>query len=1027
MNVKTLGLAVVLTAMAAVASAQSDARKTYIVELIDQPVASYAGGVAGYTATKPVAGQRLNVSAGAVQAYLGYLNSKVNAATQAIPASQVLYRYGLVLNGFAARLTDAELERYSKDPRVRAITADNLRPMDTSYTPTFLGLTAPGGVWSMTDAQGRPVLGEGVIIGHVDGGVWPEDRSFSDKVGANGKPVPYYEAGTVVYDPLPPGRYRGTCVAGLAFDPATMCNNKLIGAQVFSAGWKAANSANWAFEYPDSPRDADGHGSHTLSTSGGNAHSLTSYGLEISGMAPRARVAAYRVCFDGVNGPSNPGSGCYNSDTVAAINKAVADGVDVINFSVSGSQTSFRDAVEVAFFNAAAAGVFVSASAGNDGPANAVAHISPWLMTVANSTHDRFFGATVTLGSGATASGGSFQTTGLASSPLILATDAGVNAFATLTDADKIAQARCYNSLDRSSLGGTDAAKLDPAKVAGKIVVCYRGGNALVNKSQEVRDNGGVGAIVQNLPANLLPAPLNAATATTTPNVTNVIPAVHLTAADAATVINYAAAGGGTAAFSGGAQVAGIIAPQMAPSSSRGPNKGDVDIMKPDITAPGTDILAAVTQSVNAAQHQAIIDGTAIPEEAAALYTGTSMSSPHVAGVAALLRQEHPNWSPYAIKSALMTSALQNVKLANGAPDLNRNGYGSGHLNPNGAYATNLVYDTTPFDYLDYYNGAINSWDLNLASITRGALLGAGSVTRTVTNKGNAVVTYTASTSLTGFNVSVSPSSFALAPGQSQTFVTTLTRTTAPFDAWQWGELVWTGSDGSVTRSPLNARTTAIVASTNVTDTRPVGVKVFTVGTGFTGMLLPKASGTVPATRFADRITTGDQACFAFNVPAGTRMLRAQTFNSETEGGAASDLDLYIVKGNATLGASEGGSTDELVTVNNPAAGGDYATCVVGFAPANGDAAFVINLWVVSGTDAATLRAPPAINATTGGVASMAVSWRVPAGQRSLGVVDYRQVATGPVLGSTTVLIDNTPPAPAALAPVLRDKAVLLR
>ena len=166
----------------------------------------------------------------------------------------------------------------------------------------------------------------------------------------------------------------------------------------------------------------DGHGTHTLSTSGGNENSPATVGgsnFAISGIAPRARVAAYKVCYVDADASDTPGNGsCFTSDSVAAIDQAVADGVDVINFSISGSRTSFNDAVETAFKNAALAGVFVAASAGNSnvfpGNASTVAHISPWLTTVGNSTHDRFTVATVTLGSGATASGPSFQTSGLA-------------------------------------------------------------------------------------------------------------------------------------------------------------------------------------------------------------------------------------------------------------------------------------------------------------------------------------------------------------------------------------------------------------------------------------------------------------------------------------------------------------------------------------------------------------------------------------------------------------------------------------
>ena len=168
------------------------------------------------------------------------------------------------------------------------------------------------------------------------------------------------------------------------------------------------------------------------------------------------------------------GGSCYPSDSVAAIDKAVADGVDVINFSISGSQTSVRDAVETAFLNAALAGVFVSASAGNSkvNGASTVAHNSPWITTVGNSTHDRYTEAVVTLGGGGTAQGASFQTQGLSAKPLIWSRNAGFGAAAAAGSN----QALCYGAADGV------APLLDPAKVAGKIIVCDRGGNVLVNK-----------------------------------------------------------------------------------------------------------------------------------------------------------------------------------------------------------------------------------------------------------------------------------------------------------------------------------------------------------------------------------------------------------------------------------------------------------------------------------------------------------------------------------------------------------------
>jgi len=443
MKLRHVAWGLCLLALAASASAQT--RKGYVIQLADPPAATYAGGVAGLAATRPAAGSKLKVGAADVQAYLRYLDGKQSQVAAAVPAAQVYYRYGAVFNGFAAKLTDAEFQKLVGHPGVKAITVDEARPLDTNYTPGFLGLNQPGGAWSRTDANGRSIKGENVIIGHIDTGVWPEDPSFSDKVDPlSGKPVPYFMPGTVVYDPLPAGRWNGICQAGEGFN-ASLCNNKLIGARFYTAGFDASGQTLWQNEYR-SPRDEDGHGSHTLSTAGGNQNADVSvFGTPIngiSGMAPRARVAMYKACYTNtVNGARGQGA-CFSSDTVAAINQAVADGVDVINYSISGSQTTFLDAVEVAFFNAMAAGVFVSASAGNSGPGNTVAHISPWLITVGNSTHDRFTVATVTLGDGNTALGPSFQTQGVSAKPLIAAPDAGV------LGADATLLARCYGPAD---------------------------------------------------------------------------------------------------------------------------------------------------------------------------------------------------------------------------------------------------------------------------------------------------------------------------------------------------------------------------------------------------------------------------------------------------------------------------------------------------------------------------------------------------------------------------------------------------
>lgn len=184
--------ALVLCGVAGAVQAQAEARKGYIVQLAESPAATYPGGLAGLPATRPAKGARLQADAPQVQNYLRFLQrrqSQVLAATA--PGAPVYHRYGLVFNGFAVKLSERELQKLAADPNVVAITADEPRPLDTSYTPTFLGMDGPQGAWSRLDAAGRAIKGEGVIIGHVDGGVWPENPSFSDKVDGSGKPVPY--------------------------------------------------------------------------------------------------------------------------------------------------------------------------------------------------------------------------------------------------------------------------------------------------------------------------------------------------------------------------------------------------------------------------------------------------------------------------------------------------------------------------------------------------------------------------------------------------------------------------------------------------------------------------------------------------------------------------------------------------------------------------------------------------------------------------------------------------------------------
>jgi subtilisin family serine protease len=315
---------------------------TYLVRLDADPVVTYRGSNPRFRATAPAPGQKLNPNDPAVISYASYLDGTHDDALRAIGGARKLYDYRYAVNGFTAVLTPSQAAQLAQTPGVVSVEPDAAVPLSTVSSPAFLGLDAPGGLWDQVGGVER--AGEDVIIGMVDGGVWPEHPSFSDRTGANSSD----KDGKLNYLQIP--GWHGRCTPGEAFN-ASMCNQKLIGAQYFVQG-RLANLAMPEYEYL-SPRDYGGHGTHTSSTAGGNAVTIPASSAKISGIAPRARIATYKVCFDDGEGVGT----CFNSDSVAAIDQAVIDGVDVINFSIGGTTTSFVNVVQVAFFNAAATAV----------------------------------------------------------------------------------------------------------------------------------------------------------------------------------------------------------------------------------------------------------------------------------------------------------------------------------------------------------------------------------------------------------------------------------------------------------------------------------------------------------------------------------------------------------------------------------------------------------------------------------------------------------------------------------------------
>ncbi len=525
-------------------------------------------------------------------------------------------------NSFVADLSAKQALELAGDRRVLLVEKNQTRELDTWNTGDSLGMTGKKGAW--TKHGPRPKAGDGVVAGVIDSGYWPESASFSGKT-LSAQPRTKWDIsmdaeGNTRMEKLDGGVFTGACEAGDDFE-VTLCNDKVVGARFYSDSFEAQIAAGTAEMAEDeflSPRDGGGHGSHTASTTAGNiVKGVEVEGREfgkLSGMAPAAKIAVYKVCWEDKDPDSG---GCYTDAILGAIDDAVADGVDVLNFSISGATDTVVDSVEVAFEGAAEAGVFVAASAGNSGPdASTVAHNSPWLTTVASTTHVNFEN-TVKLGDGTKLVGASIAGERLASTPLV----------------DSVSVAGTDDLADAALCG---AGTLDPALAAGKVVVCDRGAYARVDKSAEVARAGGVAMILVNPTPNSLDADFH------------VIPTVHVDETAGAAIYEYIDEAGesATAAFLLGNKTDKVTPlPQVSGFSSRGPAvANESDILKPDIAAPGSSVLAAVSPPTNS-------------ERDYDLYSGTSMAAPHIAGLGAFLMGTYPAWSPQDVQSAMMTTA----------------------------------------------------------------------------------------------------------------------------------------------------------------------------------------------------------------------------------------------------------------------------------------------------------------------------------------------------------------------------------
>ncbi|KAJ1404322.1 Peptidase S8/S53 domain [Sesbania bispinosa] len=575
-------------------------------------------------------------------------------------SAEMLYTYNNAIHGFSTRITTKETRLLKSQIGVLKVFPDKQYKIHTTRTPHFLGLDKIQGTFLET----RSKAGSDVIVGLLDTGVWPESKSFDD----------------TGFGPIP-SSWKGKCETGTNFTTSN-CNKKLIGARFYLKGHESFMGRLDESKGSISPRDDEGHGTHTASTAAGSpVQNASLYGYAngtARGMAPSARVAMYKVCWN---------ESCAVSDILAAIDQAIIDNVNIISISLGGEQSEYYDdPVAIAAFSAMEHGIIVSCSAGNDGPVpGSTTNIAPWMTTVGAGTLDRDFPAYVSLGNGKHYSGVSLYNYG--NNPL-------PNHPLPFIYAGNASKERSSKFSSRLCLPDS----LAPEKVKGKIVLCDYEQDSRIEKGNTVKSIGGLGMVLANNAAaegdELLPD-------------SNILPETLVGSKEGNAIKQYLFSNPkatGTIVFQG-TKLGIEPSPVVASFSSRGPNVITPKILKPDLIAPGVNILAAYSRNASPTDSDSDSDDRRVDFN---IISGTSMSCPHVSGLAALVKSVHPDWSPAMIRSALMTTSY--TTYMNGQPlfDSANNkpatpfDYGAGHVDPVPALSPGLVYDLTVDDYLSF-------------------------------------------------------------------------------------------------------------------------------------------------------------------------------------------------------------------------------------------------------------------------------------------------------------------------------------
>ncbi|XP_020215788.1 subtilisin-like protease SBT2.2 isoform X4 [Cajanus cajan] len=727
-----------------------------------------------------------------------------------------LYSYHYLINGFAVLVTQLQADKLSRRREVSNVALDFSVRTATTHTPKFLGL--PQGAWLQNG--GFETAGEGITIGFVDTGIDPTHPSFADDKSEHPFPVPAH--------------FSGACEVTPDF-PSGSCNRKLVGARHFAASAITRGIFNSSQDYA-SPFDGDGHGTHTASVAAGN-HGIPvvvagQFFGNASGMAPHSHIAIYKALYKRFGG--------FAADVVAAIDQAAQDGVDIICLSITSNRrpsgiATFFNPIDMALLSAVKAGIFVVQAAGNTGPSPmSMSSFSPWIFTVGATTHDRVYRNSLCLGNNVTIPGvglapGTYENTMF---KLIHARHA-LNKNTTVADDMYVGECQ-------------DASKFDQNLVQGNLLICsysvrfVLGISTLKQALETAMNLSAVGVVFSMDPFvtdfQLNPVPMK-------------MPGIIIPSANDSKILlqyynsslemdgnsNKIVKFGAVASIDGGLEANyNNEAPKVMYYSARGPDPEDSlphesDIMKPNLVAPGNFIWAAWSSIAT--------DSAEFLGENFAMMSGTSMAAPHVAGLAALIKQKFPNCSPAAIGSALSTSASlydnngRSIMAQRSYPsiDLNQSpatpfDMGSGFVNATAALNPGLLFDSSYDDYMSFlcgingstptvlnytgqncwsYNSTIHGPDLNLPSIAIARLNQSRLVQRTIQNIAGNETFNVGWSAPYGTSMKVSPSHFSLANGEKQVLSVILNAISNSSVA-SFGRIGLYGNQGHVVNIPVS-------------------------------------------------------------------------------------------------------------------------------------------------------------------------------------------------------------------------------